>query len=220
MPDDFFETFDFAEDRPRCLLRRGHRGEHLSRLLEGHFISWLSGRNGHPWQWSEVVPSAAAKLIYRLQPASEIKKKIIEWRGVIRWHRDQVGHDRCWLDDGHVYKIVLGLETTHPPSKTVCEDLCTQYHHGRSGKKFIRGQNKLNGKKPDDDLEKMSRHRLELEWAKLLKAVTAHYRLGDGERLARDDQKLYRVLPEKTPADQRLPTANEFKQGCREFLGW
>ena len=113
-------------------------------------MSWRPGRNGHPWQWSEVDPAAAAKLIFRPRPVGEIKKDIAAWRAVIRAHRDPAGHN---------------------PTK-------------------------FNGQKPDDELKKLSRPKLELEWAKLFKAVTTHYRLGDGERLTRDNRRLYRVLPD------------------------
>lgn len=34
----------------------------------------------------------------------ELREEILKWRSLVRQHRDQKGHDRCWFDDLELYK--------------------------------------------------------------------------------------------------------------------
>lgn len=36
----------------------------------------------------------------------ELKAEIMRLRNAIRYHRDQKGHDRCWLDDATLYGVL------------------------------------------------------------------------------------------------------------------
>lgn len=47
-----------------------------------------------------------------------LRQEIVKLRNGIRKHRDQKGHDRCWLDDIELYKLLpdnVPAITTLPP---------------------------------------------------------------------------------------------------------
>ena len=60
-------------------------------------------------------------------------EEVLRLRNAIRTHRDQEGHDRCWLDDGDLYCILPeGLRGSQElPSlsewKKKCAEYCEQY---------------------------------------------------------------------------------------------
>jgi hypothetical protein len=62
------------------------------------------------------------------------------------------------------------------------------------------------------------------ELVKLQDAILAHREVGNKPRTVEDDRQLYRVLPEKLPADFRLPPKEDFlgeakapTAGCPSF---
>jgi hypothetical protein len=70
----------------------------------------------------------------------------------------------------------------------------------------------------------MTREELALEHARLGAAILRHRDIADRPRTADDDRALYAVLPEKLPADFRLPPEDEFlgeakapHAGCPSF---
>ncbi len=60
-------------------------------------------------------------------------KEIIKLRNSIRLHRDEKGHDRCWLDDERLYSILpenLKGDLSLPPKCEFLEN-CEKYWETR-----------------------------------------------------------------------------------------
>lgn len=64
----------------------------------------------------------------------ELKIEVEKLRDGIRYHRDQKGDDRCWVDDLRLYEILPegaeGLDTTLPP-EDVFLDNCKRFCRSR-----------------------------------------------------------------------------------------
>lgn len=62
------------------------------------------------------------------------KDEIIRLRNSIRAHRDEKGHDRCWLDDVELYAILpegtFGIDLALPPKDEFIKN-CERYHAHR-----------------------------------------------------------------------------------------
>lgn len=41
----------------------------------------------------------------------ELKQEILKLRSAIRKHRNEKGHDRCWLDDNELYMVLPEKES-------------------------------------------------------------------------------------------------------------
>lgn len=61
----------------------------------------------------------------------ELKLEIQKLRDVIRYHRDQKGDDRCWVDDLRLYELLPegaeGYDPTLPPEEEFlanCKRFC------------------------------------------------------------------------------------------------
>lgn len=56
----------------------------------------------------------------------ELKKEIEKLQEGIRYHRDQKGDDRCWVDDLRLYELLpegsVGYDPTLPPEETFLEN--------------------------------------------------------------------------------------------------
>lgn len=143
--------------------------------------------------------------------------EITTWRNIIRWHRDQKGDNRCWLDDWRVYEVVLGIKPPNLPAYSTCLILCEQYHHQRSAL-TPPNTSQLIIKDWDADLQSFSEQRLIAERAQLLLAVNFHRNFNDGRRLAADDLRLYSVLHDGILLDQHLPPWEEFRPSCERFF--
>lgn len=63
----------------------------------------------------------------------ELRAEIIKLRAEIRYHRDQRGHDRCWLDDVKLYRALP--ETTEAefplPERSEFLTNCARYWETR-----------------------------------------------------------------------------------------
>ncbi|MBI4458052.1 hypothetical protein HY633_03765 [Candidatus Uhrbacteria bacterium] len=157
----------------------------------------------------------------------KLSAAIKKFRQSIRYHRDQKGDDRCWLDD---YKLWALLEDT-PPKPTAlpphdemmarCRDFFT--HRRADAADPIPADAQADSQKWDDDLEVMSEESLRLELDRLMKAIAAHRDMKGRPLTLEDDRTLYKVLPEKLTADFRLPPEGEFlgeekaNAGCPAF---
>ena len=156
----------------------------------------------------------------------DLKTKIIELRTAIRYHRDQKGDDRCWIDDYLVWNSL-------PETKQVVK-LPTYDESMRRCKTFFKYRNAnsvdeipadalLDPTKWNDDLTNMKPENLSLELNKLENAIRKHSYIVYRERTAKDDRELYSILPEKIPADFRLPCEEDFlgtkrtDAGCPQF---
>ena len=148
----------------------------------------------------------------------KLRQQIVAWRDIIRWHRDQVGDDRCWLDDWRVYEVVLEEIKPQWPGVENCLILCHQYHTDRSSPLPPRCRRGEVKKELDEDLRPLNHMELLVVMAHLYAVVNIHYKIGDGQRTKEDDLRLYAVLPDGILPDQRLPVWEVFQLGCEEFI--
>lgn len=156
---------------------------------------------------------------------------ITERRAIIRYHRDQKGDDRCWVDDHAVWLMVDGLVTAPivPFEYDAMMPRCERFHHCRNAEHPdpIPADAITDPAHWDDDLAAMSLDQLFEELVRIQEGIGAHYRAHHAEQFgtADDDRALYRLLPEKMPADLRLPPEQEFlgearapRAGCPAFI--
>lgn len=151
--------------------------------------------------------------------ANQSEQLLRDWRRIIRWHRDQSGDDRCWLDDYQVYEMVLGLPALNvlfPPDQRL--SLCRQYHRDRSSPELPCPSPRRKNCPRDYELRHCTAARLAEELEIIRAQVQAHHDLGDGQRTAADDRALYAILPDGIAADQRLPAEAEFLPSCEKFF--
>ncbi|MBI2102771.1 hypothetical protein HYT55_02950 [Candidatus Woesearchaeota archaeon] len=154
-----------------------------------------------------------------------MKERIVRLRNAIRYHRDQKGDDRCWLDDRLVWEIFSGEKVNTLPSYEEGMRKCRAYftlrsadHQDQTPEDVI-----LDKERWDEDVMMMDGQQLEQELRRLESAIQTFYSVTDSERTIDDDRKLYGVLPEKIPADFRLPSEKDFlglgseKKGCPQF---
>ena len=152
--------------------------------------------------------------------------RIKKLRSVIREHRDQKGDDRCWIDDYMVWnELPETKKKIHLPTYDEGMERCRKFYENRNSdhvdempKEAICDQTRW-----DEDLSGMNYQQLIGELFKLEDAIKKHYQITGRERTFHDDQELYDVLPEKIPADFRLPCKEEFLgtakpgAGCPNF---
>ncbi len=164
-----------------------------------------------------------------------LQAELIQHRRIIRWHRDQKGDDRCWLDDFLVWKQVLGapdykeVAVAAGGRKFDAAELrhCEFFYEKRNAEvadvipEGVDAEvNKAN--REDTDLEKIDKAGLAVKILELKKLVYAECE--KTSRTADDDRILYSILPEKDPADFRLPPREEFLgrakagAGCQHFF--
>jgi len=159
---------------------------------------------------------------------------ILERRWTIRsCHRDQKGDDRCWVDDYFIYEFLDDspcMPTTMPPLEVVMRECELFYEHRRAESPDpIPDDAILDQAEWDHDLD-------EKNWEYHLDTLVALQRSAVRFRDVRlvekrpvtldDDRALYSILPEKIPADFRLPPREEFlgearapHAGCPAFWG-
>ncbi len=157
----------------------------------------------------------------------DLLESIRRARNTIRRHRDQKGDDRCWLDDYFVWSLLPDSpqDPTTLPSFDAGMAECRKFFlYRRADEADIVPADAIQDKNAwDADLETMNEEQLQKTLAALQEAIRAHRDIHDRERTLADDRKLYTVLPEKIPADFRLPSEEEFlgeKQtdaGCPAF---
>ena len=149
-------------------------------------------------------------------------------RLAIRWHRDQKGDDRCWLDDGLLWKELADT----PPEPTALPPYEEMMRRGRAFYTFRRADNadtaaveaNLDPAAWDADLLGLADEALRIEYERLQNAIRTHRDIHDRERAIDDDRRLYSILPEQAPADFRLPKEANFlgearapHAGCPSF---
>ncbi len=149
-------------------------------------------------------------------------------RAVIRNHRDQRGDDRCWLDDYAVWALVKGsfLMPTALPDRDSGVDMCRGFY------KFRRADSADTAPPDaitdpalwDADLNDMDDAQVAAVLETLQIAVRAHRDAACTNLTIDDDRRLYAALPEKMPADFRLPAVDDFlgegrapHAGCPSF---
>lgn len=155
-----------------------------------------------------------------------VRSQIIEMRNAIRSHRDQKGDDRCWVDDHAVYNTVPSIrQKVHLPTFDEGMRKCRLFYKKRNALSMdeIPADAILNPAKWNDDLTEMNAEDLKQEHSRLETAIIKHYNISYDQKTKEDDKNLYSVLPEKIPADFRLPSEQDFlgtvksNAGCPQF---
>lgn len=156
-----------------------------------------------------------------------MRNHIKELRTAIRYHRDQTGDDRCWLDDHLVWNLLPELkQDVDLPGYEEGMKKCTSFFKCRNAISLpeIPQNAILDPAKWNEDLPIMNDLQLIAELEKLKMAIKRHHDIQNRERTLEDDKELYAVLPEKIPADFRLPSEEDFlgttrtNAGCPQFL--
>lgn len=149
-------------------------------------------------------------------------------RDVLRYHRSQLGDDRCFIDDFRVTAMVEGLPTIESvvTSPEVGMQMCRDFYRFRRSdtRDPILAGAILTPALWDYDIYRMDhiQHLDELE--KIQLGIFKFGSIKDRPKTIDDDRELYSLLPEKLPADFRLPPEPEFlgeaaapKAGCPSF---
>ncbi len=144
----------------------------------------------------------------------QLREKIRKIRQVIRYHRNQKGDDRCWLDDYKVWASI-GESTWTPISLPPYDEMmakCLDFWTNRRAETVDEGP----AGKPlalrfwNSDLLGLGAKELLGKLKQLEEVIARHRDIKDRPRTTDDDRALYAVLPEKLPADFRLPSRDEF----------
>jgi hypothetical protein len=151
---------------------------------------------------------------------TQLQVEIIKLRNIIRYHRDQKGNDRCWLDDELLYESLP--ETTDKvivlPSREVFMEKCARFHARRQAPEQTKQVNQEADQLPDQDIEELTEGEQKKEVARLKQAIRLHRNIGDSQRSWQDDQRLYKVLNENTEYDTTLPDQETFLSACDRFF--
>ena len=146
---------------------------------------------------------------------NQLMDAIKDRREAIRYHRDQIGDDRCWLDDGLVW---AALNTTPAEAKVLPDyekmmEHCSAFFYKRQEKEFDQVKHPIDSVKWDDDLDRLDETDLVEILLKLQSAILEHRDRGQLNLTVEDDKKLYQILPEGLKADFRLPSEEAFLGG-------
>lgn len=152
--------------------------------------------------------------MYEFYAAYVFFPKIVTYRDAIRKHRDEKGDNRCWLDDFRLYKKTINenlVMITLPPQEEMMRR-CTEFHMYRraDAPDSVPFDAIVDPKKWNDDINAIAPADLHIEFKKIEAAIKKHHDIVDRPRTIQDDRALYAVLPEKVPADFRLPSREEF----------
>lgn len=146
----------------------------------------------------------------------QLRAELLDIRRDIRWHRDQVGDDRCWLDDLKLYTHIPGYLEPYAngmQSRRSFMMLCKRFYENRQNPtETARKRGGVDD--ADNDVCGMDRMAIATEIARLRAGIRKHRAAGAG-RTWRDDNSLYLLLPERLPAATRLPM--ELLKNCAVF---
>lgn len=159
---------------------------------------------------------------------NDCRAAILERRESIRNHRDERGDDRCFLDDYLLWKWLSDSppEPVAPISIEWGMEQCALFYNHRRAETAdpLPKEAILDPRHWDDDLEGMASDQLHDELLRVQEGLRAHRDITLRPRTIADDRALYALLPEKVPADFRLPPEEEFlgearapQAGCPAF---
>lgn len=164
---------------------------------------------------------------------SELRTEIAERRRILREHRDAKGDNRCWISDYSIFAFLEDSEPLTRPAdhKEFFEQFlrkCADFHRFNNATHLDPTPITaiLDPAKWDVDISKMDYAEL---FKELMKLQTASFNLREISKrrpTTCDDYRiLYQVLPEKIPADLRLPDVERFvgrseipTESCPNFL--
>lgn len=157
----------------------------------------------------------------------ELLTAVQDCRTAIRLHRDARLDDRCWVDDFTLWQRVdPAIRLEGPPPFDQAMSLCREFYRHRRCEQpdAIPAGAMTDAAHWNDDLAAMDASALESELKKIHEAIGAHKNISGRPRGLDDDRALYAVLPEKIPADFRLPPEPDFlgearapHAGCPSF---
>ncbi|MEK7585184.1 MAG: hypothetical protein AAB455_01540 [Patescibacteria group bacterium] len=164
----------------------------------------------------------------KLPSRRELIARIKDIRKAIRSHRDAKGDDRCHLDDYKVWASISESAWTPiklPPYNEMMATCLEFYTHRRAETADPVPEGAIRSPRFwNVDLDQMTTKQLKSELSRLTKAITRHWVIVPRPRTTADDRELYAMLPEKMPADFRLPPEEEFlgealapHAGCPSF---
>jgi len=152
-----------------------------------------------------------------------LKNKIILVRTALRAeHRDVKGDDRCWIDDYSIWKFSRSRPILVKPTPVEAMRRCILFYHLRRAEfpDPIPSDAILERSRWDEDLEGICRYQLSDKLEQTVNFIEHHYQTSRIRPLQlRDDRLLYEVLPEKIPADFRLPSEEEFLGRAKHGAG-
>ncbi|MDO8493134.1 MAG: hypothetical protein Q7S19_01145 [bacterium] len=176
------------------------------------------------------MPYIIEEVIVLVLSVNKLIEAILERRSIIRVHRDQRMDDRCWLDDYPVW-LMLNDTPEEPAKLPVHEEmmnLCKNFYVFRREPKAdkIPPRAIRDRRLWDKDLyaPTLIRTNLIKELFKIQVSIKNHRDISYRHRTTEDDRMLYSILPEKMPADFRLPPRKDFLEdgkapiaGCPAF---
>ncbi|MEK7151798.1 MAG: hypothetical protein AAB784_03780 [Patescibacteria group bacterium] len=144
---------------------------------------------------------------------SDCRIAIFERRESIRSCRDQRGDDRCFIDDWLLWEWL----SDSPPKPVIfsiewgMEQCVLFYEHRRAETADVIAHDAISDPMHwDDDLKKMTPEQLHNELIRIQEGLRKHRDIKNRPRTVEDDRAIYGLLPEKMPADFRLPPKEEF----------
>jgi hypothetical protein len=170
------------------------------------------------------LTSKVLKTLQRLSK-SQLISLIKERRKVIRYHRDQKGDNRCWLDDFLVWDMLENSTLSVPDSFEGKMKICREFYTYRRAKKDDSFPVVSSfSTHSDRELKSLNKIQLILQIFIIQGVIGSHRDISGRPRSNKDDAELYLVLPEDTKADFRLPKRKEFlgeakapNAGCPSF---
>ncbi len=160
----------------------------------------------------------------------DLLQEIKDLRTAIRKIRDARGDDRCWLDYYELWShIGITFNLSVFKDSGLGMGLCRRYYElcRLETADPVPPDAILDPAHWDNDLVGMTSDRLSLEVTTLREEIRFHYSrfMNYGfEQAVQADRDLFLLLPEKLPADFRLPTEDEFlgeklapNAGCASF---
>jgi hypothetical protein len=151
---------------------------------------------------------------------SQLQLEIIKLRRLIRYHRDQKGNDRSWLDDELLYESLPETASNIPvlATKEAFMEKCTRFFERRQAPSNTKQTLEETHAPSDEDIKEMTLGDQKKEIARLIQAIRLHRNIGDNKRSWQDDKRLYQALNENTTYDTKLPDKETFLNSCDKFF--
>ncbi|HZS42931.1 MAG TPA: hypothetical protein VFA52_01800 [Candidatus Paceibacterota bacterium] len=145
---------------------------------------------------------------------SDLKLFILERRKVLRNHRDQRLDDRCWLDDYLLFAFLDDSPPTPtrlPPFHLMMKECGSFYFHCRADEADpVPADAILDPLEWDRDLEIVNEHDFFMHLHSMQQGFLILREIKSRPKTVDDYRRLYSTLPEKLPADFRLPPEPDF----------